>query len=76
MNKLKTQPERSPEQKEQLPAFMVQQANFVCLAGFTQQRSILYLVAGRSLMRDNEAQVQEVRALTCYEYCFKNQITK
>lgn len=80
-----TQPELSPEQKEQLPAFVVQQANFACLAGFAHQRSILYLVAGRSLARDNEelwqrawqhactqAQAQEVRALACYEYCFKN----
>ncbi|MDE9490801.1 hypothetical protein, partial [Xenorhabdus bovienii] len=81
-----TQPELSPEQQKQLPAFVVQQANLACLAGFAHQRSILYLVAGRSLARDNEAlwqrawqhacaeaQAQEVRALACYEYCFKNQ---
>ncbi|MDE9429340.1 DUF4123 domain-containing protein [Xenorhabdus bovienii] len=81
-----TQPELSPKQQEQLPAFVVQQANLACLAGFAHQRSILYLVAGRSLARGNEAlwqqawqhacaeaQAQEVRALACYEYCFKNQ---
>ncbi|MBD1228484.1 DUF4123 domain-containing protein [Xenorhabdus griffiniae] len=80
-----TQPELSPEQKKQLPAFVVQQINFACLAGFSHQRSILHLVAGRSLARDNEklwqrawqhacakTQVQELRALICYEYCFKN----
>ncbi|OTA17962.1 hypothetical protein Xvie_00640 [Xenorhabdus vietnamensis] len=82
-----TQRELSPDQKKQLPAFVVQQINFACLAGFSHQRSILHLVAGRSLARDNEelwqrawqhacaeAQLQEARALICYEYCFKNRI--
>ncbi|PHM30307.1 DUF4123 domain-containing protein [Xenorhabdus innexi] len=80
-----TQPELSPQQKAQLPAFVLQQSNLVCLAGFAHQRSVLYLVAGRSLARDDEAlwqraweyacaesQAQEVRALSCYEYCFKH----
>ncbi|PHM40013.1 hypothetical protein Xmau_02197 [Xenorhabdus mauleonii] len=80
-----TQPELSPQQKAQLPAFVLQQSNLACLAGFAHQRSILYLVAARSLVRDDEArwqraweyacresQAQELRALACYEYCFKN----
>ncbi|PHM61635.1 DUF4123 domain-containing protein [Xenorhabdus ishibashii] len=80
-----TQPELSPDQKKQLPAFVVQQINLACQAGFANQRSLLYLVAGRSLARDNKelwqrawqhactkAQLQEARALICYEYCFKN----
>ncbi|MDR0218798.1 MAG: DUF4123 domain-containing protein [Enterobacteriaceae bacterium] len=80
-----TQPELSLQQKSQLPAFVMQQSNLVCLAGFAHQRSVLYMVAARSLARDDEklwqqaweyacgkAQAQEVRALSCYEYCFKN----
>ncbi|MBD2795379.1 DUF4123 domain-containing protein [Xenorhabdus sp. 18] len=84
-----TQPELTPQQKSQLPAFVLQQSNLACLAGFAHQRSILYLVAARSLVRDDEkrwqqaweyacqeAQAQEVRALACYEYCFKNRMAK
>ncbi|MCC8379519.1 DUF4123 domain-containing protein [Xenorhabdus sp. PB30.3] len=80
-----TQPELTSQQKAQLPTFVLQQSNLVCLAGFAHQRSVLYLVAARSLARDDEelwlraweyacaeSQAQEVRALSCYEYCFNN----
>ncbi|OTA21349.1 hypothetical protein Xbed_00578 [Xenorhabdus beddingii] len=84
-----TQPELSPQQKAQLPAFVLQQSNLACLAGFAHQRSVLYLVAARSLARHDEelwqqawehacagSQAQEVRALSCYEYCFQHRIAK
>ncbi|KOY62267.1 hypothetical protein AM629_09630 [Photorhabdus heterorhabditis] len=68
--------------KSTLPAFVLQQTNLAYLQGLTQQRAILYYVAAKSLMPNDEVrwqqlwesaclqtEVQEIRAHSLFAQC-------
>ncbi|MEK9497862.1 DUF4123 domain-containing protein [Photorhabdus sp. P32] len=74
--------ERCQVNKNTLPAFVLQQTNQAYLQGLTQQRAILYYVAARCLMPNDEVhwqqlwdsacsqtETQEIRAHSLFKQC-------
>ncbi|MQL49437.1 DUF4123 domain-containing protein [Photorhabdus khanii] len=76
--------ERCQVNKNTLPAFVLQQTNLAYLQGLTQQRAILYYVAAKCLMPNDEVRWQQlwesacsqteipaIRAYSLFEQCNK-----
>ncbi|MCT8349938.1 hypothetical protein LGZ99_22755, partial [Photorhabdus temperata] len=74
--------ERCQVNKNTLPAFVLQQTNLAYLQGLTQQRAILYYVAAKCLMPNDEVhwqqlwestgsqtKIQAIRAHSLFEQC-------